>query len=464
MEQQPDGHIAAERLAEILASEVTVDSSLKSLDVDSLDLIEWLTVLGVDSGALLDADVLDASAELTVGGVIDRLWHAGALSTDGCVPMRTIGLPTVAKTLESCRERGLISSAQVAVHSRDARGCVAAGRTVLGREATVNTSYPWTCASKPLLATTIGTLVDDDALTFDDPIGIHLGIDISGLGGVTIAELLTHTAPVPDVAAELFLSDLDATGEGRARALERIVTEDPDLSRWPTSTASYSFFANWFLLSEVVARVTNQSPEVAIWARVLAPLSLTASLSLTLEQVQSLDRAPLKLEFGDVSRSAEALGPFALSGTPENISLLDGRSPQQYIPGCSAVGPIASLVELLSVVAEDAHGARRLLNKSTAVRMVQPARVGIHDRVKDNDLSWGLGFTVDSRAFSPRFADIAFGHVGWDATCLAFCDRATGVSVGFATDQLARSTLDRVARQLVIVDAIIRDLESVSLL
>ena len=133
------------------------------------------------------------------------------------------------------------------------------------------------------------------------------------------------------------------------------------------------------------------------------------------------------------------------------------------MPGGSGVGPVSSLVTVLDAVMSDAaDDGQHLLTSATARRLVSPHRVGLRDNVLANDLSWGLGFTVDSRAFCPRLSQRTFGHLGWHGCCIAFADPASGLAVGVAFDRLvdARSAL---LRHAAVVGAIVRDVQDAAL-
>src|SRR5947199_10832694 len=110
------------------------------------------------------------------------------------------------RTLEQCIDRGLTRSAQVAVRHRGewiANGAV--GTTGSGGgPPSQDTAYVWSCATKPLAAIIIGTLIDEGALDVDEPLGRFLPELPVHLSRITISELLTHTATLSDVGAGNF--------------------------------------------------------------------------------------------------------------------------------------------------------------------------------------------------------------------------------------------------------------------
>ena len=376
-------------------------------------------------------------------------------------------LPTVVQTLERCIAKGMTRSAQVAVRYRgEPLVSGALGTTSLGREATVSTAYLWSCASKPLVSVVLGMLVDQGVLTFGDTVGRYMPELRGPVGQISLTELLTHTAGLGDVGAQAYFPPGRDPDRGDATAsLHEIAESKRDPAIRLGRGASYSVFSNWFLLSEVIERVTGSPCAEIIAESILEPLHVWARLWMTVDEVRELDRAPFQMTWEDVAsrilqRADQADGPCPEEGS----EILDGTSAHLYSPGSSCVGPIASLVAILDGVMADAvHGMEVLLSPETARQLVSPHRVGVVDNVMGNDLTWGLGVTVDQRAFSPRVSSRAFGHLGWDSTSIVFADPLHDITVGIAFDRQLHG-LDSVLRHGAVVGALVADMQDMGVL
>jgi Beta-lactamase len=195
---------------------------------------------------------------------------------------------------------------------------------------------------------------------------------------------------------------------------------------------------------------------------VTSPLQIVVSLALAQPDVARLDRAPFEVSWDDVmARFVARTGDEVRPTTRPTSELLDGTAPHCYTPGSSGVGPIRSLVALADAVMADATtGAGRLLSQPTAQTLIAPHRIGLQDKTLGNDLTWGLGFAVDRRAFAPRLSDRTFGHVGMDSSCVVFADPAAHVAAGMVFDRQAGS-YDGLVRHGAVAGALLSDLAAV---
>jgi CubicO group peptidase (beta-lactamase class C family) len=353
--------------------------------------------------------------------------------------------------------RNLTHSAQVSVlHRGEPIADGAVGVTSLGTAPSSATSYFWSCATKPLEAIVVGMLVDEGRLDVEATVRTFVPELPARFSDVTLRALLTHTAPVPDVGADRYcvLDGLEVSTGNRAEVFDAISRGPVDLEVAGGTCAAYSVFANWFLVAEVIERVLGTTVQGVVADRVLRSLGVRAWLELSADSLAALDRAPFALLVSDSD------------GRPDDpLALLSGRAAHVYMPGGSGVGPVSTLVAVLEAVRTDAssRGSRRLLSADTAGQLVRRHRSGLWDKVRENDLGWGLGFTVDGRAFSHRLSESTFGHLGWDASCIAFADPDAEVVAAVAFDRQV-TPFDAVLRQAAVLGALVADLEDASLL
>jgi uncharacterized protein YbbC (DUF1343 family)/CubicO group peptidase (beta-lactamase class C family) len=114
--------------------------------------------------------------------------------------------------------------------------------------------------------TAVMTLIDDGRLRLNDTVASQIpGFERYGKGGITIRHLMTHVSGLrPDV-------DLDPwTGYDAAirLAIDEVPTSAPD------EKFVYSDI-NYFLLGDIVKRITGQSLDAYLKARVFGPLGMT---------------------------------------------------------------------------------------------------------------------------------------------------------------------------------------------
>jgi CubicO group peptidase (beta-lactamase class C family) len=122
--------------------------------------------------------------------------------------------------------------------------------------------------SKPIFATAVMQLVEDDVLDLHAPIARHLPeFDTRDRATVTIWHLLTHTAGLEDIAPELIRRTRPS-----ARRLTELSLHGPlhfaPGTRWEYTSSSY------FVLAELVRRVTGEPPWHVLRERVLEPLGM----------------------------------------------------------------------------------------------------------------------------------------------------------------------------------------------
>jgi CubicO group peptidase (beta-lactamase class C family) len=194
---------------------------------------------------------------------------------------------------------------------------------------------------------------------------------------VTLLQVLTHTTGLPEEAGPLL--DADVPWDEVLSAVCRSRTEPGD-----GPVASYSRQTGWFVLAEVLSRVTGRPPQ-------------------------------------DVD---EELGLRAVG------ALTCGTAP--YRPGRSTVGPLAELAALGRALWPGATEVDGYLDAATRAEIVRPWRTGLVDAAHGTDTSWGLGLAVDGRLFGRGCSPLTFGHLGAPETFVLFDPvSAVGIAARF---------------------------------
>jgi CubicO group peptidase (beta-lactamase class C family) len=132
---------------------------------------------------------------------------------------------------------------------------------------TLDTIFDVASLTKVVATTTaVMTLLEEGRLRLNDTIASHIpGFERYGKGGITIRHLLTHVSGLrPDVDLHPWT--------GYDAAIELAKDEVPTAA--PGETFVYSDI-NFFLLGDIVKRVTGQSLDAYLKARVFTPLGMS---------------------------------------------------------------------------------------------------------------------------------------------------------------------------------------------
>lgn len=268
---------------------------------------------------------------------------------------------------------------------------------------------PWLSSGKPLTAAALGVLYDRGLLQWEDPLSRFLPEWVRfGQPEVTLHQLLTHTAGIEN-------RDLPWPEKSWEEILSTIVQAPPPEERPVGAEARYVVAASWFLLGEVVARLTNQDFSTALKELVLDPLEMTETFcGLPEGEFHSLqDRLGKMYE-----RSAGELSELEWNG-PLRVSSAS--------PGGNTRGPARELGRFYESMLPDSETC--LLRPQTRDALTSRQRVGLFDQTFGHRLDWGLGFIVNSNRYGAATVPYGFGA---DAGEACFGHGGSQSSMGFA--------------------------------
>ncbi|MDP2054349.1 MAG: serine hydrolase domain-containing protein, partial [Acidobacteriota bacterium] len=286
---------------------------------------------------------------------------------------------------------------------------------------TLDTIFDLASLTKVVATTTaVMTLVEQGRLRLNDPVAAFVpGFERYGKGGITIRHLLTHVSGLrPDVDLHPW------TGYDAAIALA--VDEVPTMP--PGAQFVYSDI-NFFLLGDIVARVTGESLDGYLQRAVFAPLGMRdtgfrpattlrpriAPTERCAEQdawpCKRPDAAPLRGVVHDPTarRMGGVAGHAGLFGTARDLQ----RFARMLINGGELDGV-------------------RVLSAATVARMIAPVAMPANAGTR------GLGWDIDT-SFSSNRGDLfpvgSFGHTGFTGTSL-WIDPASKSYVIFLSSRL----------------------------
>lgn len=281
----------------------------------------------------------------------------------------------------------------------------------------------WFSAGKPLTAICLARLYETGDLLLDDKVARFIPEFAAGnKDPITVWHLLTHTAGFRGAdAIPRHLDWADAV---------RQICEAPIEPDWrPGETAGYSTQASWFILAEIIRRITGQPFPDFIRNELLLPLGMTNTwLSLSPEQ---------HARYGEKI----ALMFDTAGGTLRTAPLQDAAGMAICRPGASARGPIRELASLYRMLlCEGVFNGRTLLQAETVSLFVKRHRIGLYDRTFAHTLDYGLGFIINSNRYGAvpygygRWAsEPTFGHSGAQSSC-AFADPTYGLIAAWVTN------------------------------
>jgi len=264
--------------------------------------------------------------------------------------------------------------------------------------------------------TSVMMLVEEGRIRLNDAVAAFVpGFERYGKAGITIRHLLTHTSGLrPDI-------DLADPWSGYETAIARAVEEVP--ASPPGERFVYSD-VNFFLLGEVVARVSGMGLDRFSRERIFAPLGM--------EDTTFNPPAALRPRIAPTE-------PCAGPGCPAG-EMLRGVV---HDPTARRMGGVAGHAGLFSDAADLSRfcrmllgggrlGSARILSPLGVARMTSPATPpALHD-VR------AFGWDLDSR-FSSNAGDLlpvgSFGHTGFTGTSI-WIDPLAGVYVVFLSSRL----------------------------
>jgi uncharacterized protein YbbC (DUF1343 family)/CubicO group peptidase (beta-lactamase class C family) len=252
-------------------------------------------------------------------------------------------------------------------------------------------------------------LVERGQVKLDEPAQTYIP-EFKGDGkeAITVRQLMLHISGLP--------GDVETKSDwhGQQTAIQKACAEK--LTSPPGTTFRYSDI-NFFLLGEIVQRVTHTPLEVFVWREVYRPLGMKDTGYLP-PQSKLKRIAPTEV----------------VNGKPYRGVVHD--------PTARHMGGVAGHAGLFFSASDLARYARMLLNGGSldGVRIFKPETVRLMTTIQSPDsisARRGLGWDIDSGYSGPRgkvFPVGSYGHTGWTGTSL-WIDPASQTFVIFLSNR-----------------------------
>ncbi|HEX2315412.1 MAG TPA: serine hydrolase domain-containing protein [Thermomonospora sp.] len=336
---------------------------------------------------------------------------------------------TIDRLVDHGEERGV----QVAVY-RDGRQVVDAVAGVAdpatGRAMTADTPVYCYSVGKAMTATVVHVLAERGVLGYDTRVAeVWPEFAAHGKDGVTVRHVLTHTAGVPGLPADVTVEDLCDW--------DRICAVVADATLWwePGTKLGYHAYTFGFILGEVVRRATGRPIGQVLREEIAEPLGVADELFFGMPDAALARAAVLEEPEGKADMFASL---------PDDLPMF-AATPKRAFPN-AAFGNRADVLRA-DIPAGGKMTARAiarlyaaLLGEVDGVRLVSPERlreitavaVKDTDQIMGQESALGLGFGIGHPTTG---SDTVFGWAGVGGT-YAWADTATGTTCAVAKNRL----------------------------
>ena len=298
---------------------------------------------------------------------------------------------------------------------------------------TADTIFDAASLTKVVATTTAAMiLIEEGKIRLSDRVATHIpGFERYGKGTITIRHLMTHMSGLrPDV-------DLGDMWTGYDKAIELAIEEVP------TSTPGTRFVYSdigYFVLGDIVRRVSGQTLDQFTRDRIFKPLGMTDTMFLPPSSlVARIAPTELCTRYGWPCDPFDSPAQALAQGKQEEQSMLRGVV---HDPTARRMAGVAGHAGLFTTANDLSIFARMLLNGGSynGVRILSPLAV---DRMLTPSTPpgernvRGLGWDMDS-SFSSNRGELmpigSFGHTGWTGTSV-WIDPATKMFVIFLSNR-----------------------------
>jgi len=258
---------------------------------------------------------------------------------------------------------------------------------------TAHTINLWLSAGKPLTAVTLLQLWERGLFSLDDQVARFIPEFISGgKDQITIRHLLIHTGGIRTV--ETGWPDV-AWSESIQRICDAAIETDWVVGR----TAGYHTSSSWFILGELIARLTARPYATSIRQQLFEPIEMIDTWAEL-----SADQYNLYLpRIGRIYARAQG-----------ELQPLDWNSAERCAmpsPGSNTRGPIRELGLFYEMLLnEGVANGRRIVTPQTVAALTARHRVGCYDLTLAHAVDFGLGVIVDSNLYGADTVPYGYGR------------------------------------------------------
>ncbi|QDU02567.1 Esterase EstB [Gimesia chilikensis] len=305
-------------------------------------------------------------------------------------------LPTTEQRILAGIEAGLHTGVQIYVsHQGETIADTGVGEARPGVPMTAETINLWLSAGKPLTAMAIARLWEQGQLSLDDRVTRFIPeFGTHGKEPITLLHILNHTAGFRNV-------DPGWPELSWEESLQRIC-DAPLEENWQIGkSAGYHVSSSWFILGEVLQRITETAYPQAMRELILEPLGMTVSW------------LGMPAEVYDQSKENIA---YVYQRDKGEMLLTDWHEAPRCVkasPGGNARGPIRELGWFYECLL---NAGMPLFEPQTVETMTTRHRVDEFDLTLQHKVDYGLGFIVNSNRYGAKTVPYGFGEAASEPT------------------------------------------------
>lgn len=307
----------------------------------------------------------------------------------------------------------------------------------------------WLSAGKPITAAAILMLVERGMIALEDSVASVIPeFAASGKERITLRHLLTHTSGIRATDASYPFQTWKET-------ITKICTMSLERDWIPGMKAGYHTHTSWYLLGELINRLTGVRHDQWIRENLLLPLQMRDTY-LSMDESTYMQ---LGTRIGFLyDTTAKPPQPLLNYDTP-----LAASRPR---PSASCRGPMGDLARFYEMLRLGGTlDGVQILSRDMCHAFTSRQRVGIFDQTFRQTIDWGLGIILNSAhygpgipyQFGPHASRETFGH-GGSQSSTGFCDPRHGLVVTLvfngccgeaAHDRRVRATLKVLYEELI---------------
>ncbi len=306
----------------------------------------------------------------------------------------------------------------------------------------------WLSAGKPITAVAIAMLIERGLLSLDQPVATVIPeFTANRKASITLRHLLTHTAGIRGM-------DLAYPFASWPETLEKIYAMKIERDWTPGEKAGYHAHTSWYLLGEMINRITAVPHDQWIRKHIFEPLQMKDTwLALPPETYHAYGT-----RIGYLYDTTSA-PPKRMPNVDTELAASRSR------PSASCRGPMRDLARFYEMLRRGGElDGTRILKAETVATLTSRQRAGMFDATFRQTIDWGLGLILNSAhhgpaipyQFGPHASPNTFGH-GGSQSSTAFCDPAHSLIVALifngcpgesAHDRRLRSILKSIYEEL----------------
>ena len=308
---------------------------------------------------------------------------------------------------------------------------------------TTDTMMIWFSSSKAITAVAVAQQWERGKLALDDPVAKYIPeFGKRGKEAITIRHVLTHRGGF-------------RMADGGNQSLGRTMTENLKLiyqaeleAGWiPGKKAGYHPTSGWFILGEIVQRLSGKPFSRYVREEIFLPLGMQDCwVGMPAERFRTYGT-----RIGWMHQTPRG-GEVRPTPIPNGEAFNTDCS-----PGAGGRGPMRELGRFYEMLMN--YGAlegKRILLPQTVEAITARHRTRMMDQTFGIVMDWGLGFIIDASLYGNHCSDRAFGHAGAQSS-VGYCDPEYGLVVALVLNGMP-GPLPHNQRMLELANAIYFDL------